>query len=133
MLPCDGGGGGVLGVPQPPPAAIARAQATVRTPLRRSMGLEYSEPHTGPARAWITGDPCANEDFGVAGPLRALSCRLQTPMMPGPTDSPDQLAPALADRYVIEREIGKGGMATVYLARDVRHDRAVALKVLRPD
>src|SRR5512132_1580556 len=43
------------------------------------------------------------------------------------------LAAALADRYAIERLIGEGGMATVYLARDVRHNRRVALKVLRPD
>ena len=40
---------------------------------------------------------------------------------------------ALADRYRIEREIGAGGMATVYLARDLKHDRDVALKVLRPE
>ncbi len=40
---------------------------------------------------------------------------------------------ALSDRYVIERELGAGGMATVYLAHDVRHDRKVALKVLRPE
>jgi tetratricopeptide (TPR) repeat protein len=39
----------------------------------------------------------------------------------------------LADRYRIERELGQGGMATVYLARDLKHDRAVALKVLRPE
>jgi len=39
----------------------------------------------------------------------------------------------LADRYRIERQIGIGGMATVYLARDVKHDRRVALKVLKPD
>ena len=43
------------------------------------------------------------------------------------------LADALAGRYAIEREVGQGGMATVYLARDVRHDRRVALKVLRPE
>lgn len=48
------------------------------------------------------------------------------------TDSPG-LLPALADRYRIERELGAGGMATVYLAHDVRHDRRVALKVLRPE
>lgn len=43
------------------------------------------------------------------------------------------LQQALADRYSIEREIGVGGMATVYLARDLRHDRQVALKVLKPE
>src|SRR5436309_4812428 len=45
----------------------------------------------------------------------------------------DRLATALADRYGIERELGRGGMATVYLARDLKHDRPVALKVLRPE
>jgi serine/threonine-protein kinase len=44
-----------------------------------------------------------------------------------------QLRSALADHYVIEREIGSGGMATVYLAHDLRHGRHVALKVLKPD
>jgi serine/threonine protein kinase len=43
------------------------------------------------------------------------------------------LRPALAARYEIEREIGSGGAATVYLARDLRHDRPVALKVLRAE
>src|SRR5919106_334627 len=44
-----------------------------------------------------------------------------------------RLQGALADRYRIEREIGAGGMATVYLAQDLRHDRKVALKLLRPE
>jgi Tol biopolymer transport system component/tRNA A-37 threonylcarbamoyl transferase component Bud32 len=44
-----------------------------------------------------------------------------------------RLTLALADRYRIERELGQGGMATVYLAQDLRHDRKVALKVLRPE
>ena len=39
---------------------------------------------------------------------------------------------ALSDRYRIERELGAGGMATVYLAHDLKHDRDVAIKVLRP-
>ncbi len=45
----------------------------------------------------------------------------------------DRMKEALADRYAIEREIGSGGTATVYLARDLRHERAVAVKVLRPE
>ncbi|MBI3983420.1 MAG: protein kinase, partial [Gemmatimonadetes bacterium] len=45
----------------------------------------------------------------------------------------DRLAIALADRYRIERELGAGGMATVYLAEDLKHRRKVAVKVLRPD
>ena len=49
------------------------------------------------------------------------------------TTAPDRLAMALADRYRIERELGAGGMATVYLAADLKHDRKVALKVLRPE
>jgi eukaryotic-like serine/threonine-protein kinase len=47
--------------------------------------------------------------------------------------SMDRLAAALADRYRVEREVGQGGMATVYLAHDLRHDRQVAIKVLHPD
>ena len=49
------------------------------------------------------------------------------------TESRLPLAEALADRYAIERELGRGGMATVYLAHDLKHDRPVALKVLSPD
>jgi eukaryotic-like serine/threonine-protein kinase len=45
----------------------------------------------------------------------------------------DRLRTALADRYTLVRELGAGGMATVYLARDLKHDRDVAIKVLRPE
>ena len=48
-------------------------------------------------------------------------------------DVPMKLAAALSDVYRIERELGQGGMATVYLARDLRHNRPVALKVLKPE
>jgi serine/threonine protein kinase len=44
-----------------------------------------------------------------------------------------QLAAGLAGRYAIERELGRGGMATAFLAQDLRHDRPVALKVLHPE
>ncbi len=45
----------------------------------------------------------------------------------------ERLKSALADRYVIEHELGAGGMATVYLAEDLKHHRKVAVKVLRPE
>src|SRR5437879_7506279 len=44
-----------------------------------------------------------------------------------------RLKAALADRYAIDRELGRGGTATVYLAQDLKHGRAVAVKVLRPE
>ena len=55
------------------------------------------------------------------------------PTMASGSDVPEQLRDALAERYAIERELGAGGMATVYLAHDVRHERPVALKVFRPE
>jgi len=51
-------------------------------------------------------------------------------MVPEPLE---RLRSALADRYTVVREVGRGGMATVYLAQDLRHPRQVALKVLRPE
>jgi len=46
---------------------------------------------------------------------------------------PDRLSSALSDRYRFDRELGAGGMATVYLAHDLKHDRDVAIKLLHPD
>jgi serine/threonine-protein kinase len=50
-----------------------------------------------------------------------------------PADRKQRLAAALAGRYRVDRELGSGGMATVYAAHDLRHDREVAIKVLRPE
>src|SRR2546430_1347425 len=48
-------------------------------------------------------------------------------------DIEERLEAALADRYALGRELGRGGMAVVFLGRDLRHDRAVAIKVLRQE
>ncbi len=48
------------------------------------------------------------------------------------SDATERLNAALEGRYVIERELGEGGMATVYLADDLKHERKVPLKVLKP-
>ena len=53
--------------------------------------------------------------------------------MPDNQEVGDRIRTALADRYRVEGEIGRGGMATVYLAQDLKHDRRVALKVLRSE
>jgi eukaryotic-like serine/threonine-protein kinase len=64
-------------------------------------------------------------------PAHTLEAPHQGPTVTDVTGS--RLADSLRNRYLIERELGRGGMATVYLARDLKHDRPVALKVLRPE
>ena len=61
---------------------------------------------------------------------RAISNRMLADMAEDPTA---RLNAALEGRYKIERMLGEGGMATVYLAEDLKHDRKVALKVLKPE
>ena len=58
---------------------------------------------------------------------------MDSPRAAAVTDPLESLRAALEGRYDVERLIGQGGMATVYLARDCRHDRPVAVKVLRPE
>src|SRR5262245_60680563 len=66
---------------------------------------------------------------------RAKRCNVETPTTSAPmlTEQRDRLNAALAGRYAIERALGSGGMATVYLADDLKHHRKVAVKVLRPE
>jgi serine/threonine-protein kinase len=71
--------------------------------------------------------------FLAAPPLADLAAAAGAdPAADDPDGDVAGLAAALADRYVVERRLGRGGMATVYLARDLRHGRPVAIKVLHP-
>ena len=80
--------------------------------------------HAAPRQAIISPVP----HQGV--PVSATRENLETANGAG---IPADLRDALAGRYTLERELGQGGMATVYLAHDVRHERPVALKVLRAE
>jgi serine/threonine-protein kinase len=75
---------------------------------------------------------CERREASSAGPLDRTAVE-SFPDLCEDAEALEQMRVALEDRYAVEREIGRGGMGTVYLARDLRHDRAVALKVLSPD
>lgn len=138
------------------PAWVRRQSAEFSSPQKRTgrrsqvpscelLVLRYVVPtHQTLKQSYIGGPVCASQ--GGPGTPKAASRELATwrprayrgrePTRPPiVTDTPSfsRLQAALADTYRIEREIGHGGMATVYLAHDIKHDREVAVKVLRPD
>ncbi len=111
--------------------------------LKAALGIDPSE------RAAFVAEACA-DDEGLRHEIMSLLARherasddfLENPAVDslvadGAADDrtplADRLAKALDGRYAIERELAHGGMATVYLARDLRHDRRVAIKVLRQE
>src|SRR5664279_2788536 len=109
------------------------------SPRRCPPLLPYRLKHR--VRPAIAGDsPDRHDNWRRPGRLSTfvhpvLRCGTQPdPNRAGPlTSVPTPLADALSDRYRIERELGQGGMATVYLAHDLKHNRQVAIKVLRPE
>src|SRR5436309_1974563 len=83
----------------------------------------------------VPGRAARNRRAEVPGRFRPASIMLVPATRRGVRDSGEvqRLEQVLAGRYEIEREVGRGGMATVYAARDLRHRRRVAIKVLRPE
>jgi TolB-like protein/tetratricopeptide (TPR) repeat protein len=97
------------------------AGVSQRSDVSRRRGARIGHPLRG-------ANSCASLSWRLLHARRILITVSLTTM-------PDtaRLTAALAGRYAIERELGAGGMATVYLARDLKHDRDIALKVLRPE
>ena len=142
-------------------AAGVRAQAAIAaghpdqaaTLLERSLAVQSRVARLGPSAFY----PRGLERYHLAESLRSLGREEEARqwynsfynsifdapfVVPSPapprragavTDPLTSLQAALVDRYHIERELGRGGMATVYLARDLKHDRLVAIKLLRPE
>ncbi len=85
----------------------------------------WAHSHSSLNRRWPTAT--------TGEQVRAKSCLGILTLAPNLSDLQTQLQSALADRYRVERELGAGGMAIVYLAEDLKHQRKVAVKVLRPE
>lgn len=112
------------------------AQALELPVSRRRAHLDAAPMDTAlRARAVRLLEAClrAEESALFQAPGPAFADELLQEVDSGESLAIDRLREALEGRYVIEREVGRGGMATVYLGRDVRHGRDVALKVLRWD
>ncbi len=102
----------------------------------RAGALDQAERHTALLHSELAAEP-SPDVVAYAGRLRREPVRhVGDSSLQGAAGAGHRLERvkrALADRYTIEREIGSGGMATVYLARDLKHARQVAVKVLRPE
>ncbi len=103
----------------------------------RAGALLYADEHAARLREDLGAEPApevvALADQWRAHPMRHSSLRTHTEGSVVADDRRERLEAALAGRYTVHRELGAGGMATVYLAEDLKNHRPVAIKVLRPE
>ena len=116
----------------------SQAQTAHGTPLpAKRLRPARRAGDVSPTAVSIPTSPGACKECGAALPPGAafcLKCGAPTGVPPEPeTGTLERLQAALKDRYRIDRELGAGGMATVFLAHDLRHERDVAIKVLHPE
>jgi len=102
------------------------AQVLEREPAKRAAFLDEACGNDAALRQEV--ESLLRADAGASGYLEPPAARSGAQ-----ADLQDRLAAALSAHFRLERELGRGGMATVYLAHDLRHDRPVALKVLHPE
>ena len=125
------------------PAFVAEACGD-DTELRAEVDSLLTGPDTGEGSDGLVASPliagviaAAASDYASHAPSEGMLRSLDTAGAAGEADvaaaQSAALSAALASRYELEHELGRGGMATVYLARDLRHGRHVALKVLHPE
>jgi tetratricopeptide (TPR) repeat protein len=111
----------------PPEQRAAYLASTIADPEARGEALSLLLAHEAGGRFdRIVAQLCGVNPAAESGPVPNLLDRLLV-------EQPGRLRAALAGRYTVDRELGHGGMATVYLAQDERHHRPVAIKVLRPE
>ena len=117
--------------PAPDRAAFVAAACDGDVALRAEVEALLAGPDTGEAPLELI----APQAVAAALAIAAGAAAGDAVMADAGADAADaaRVAEALADRYAIERELGRGGMATVYLARDLRHRRPVAIKVLHSE
>ena len=97
------------------------------------MRVEHVLAETGILLEATRGQEGCKRRVSYRSTPSALAAQVSTPHLIPMTEITSRLSTALADRYRIERHLGEGGMATVYLAEDLKHKRKVAVKVLRPE
>src|SRR3989454_7728589 len=116
----------------PAPLAVMPHCQAQRSTRARAMAVTGSADLQQLLRPSCVSSRGGHRRFVSFWRLRRLRCILLPVSLRALTDTA-RLSAALAGRYRIERLLGAGGMATVYLAYDIRHDRHVALKELRPE